>query len=365
MVDNNIPWWRVNFSEDDVQKVAESIRNEHVSMGAVTAEFEMRLAEALGVPYVVAATNGSVAILMALMALDIKEGDEVIVPNRTWVATAHAPLMLGAKVVIVDVLPDRPLMDVAKVRDKITAKTKAIIPVPLNGRAVEMQAVWDLAGEFGLHVVEDAAQSLFARYNGKYMGTESAAGCFSLSIAKLIPTGQGGFVVTKDKGVYESLRAIRTHGVEDVNSGTPYLRFGYNFRITDLQSSLGLVQLDQVPKRIKKLQELYLQYEEGLAGMADIHFMPVDLDSGEIPLYAEILCPRREELAAYLDERGVQTRPFYPNLETAAHLGVSDDFPNSRVFAEQGLVLPCGPDQPYENVARVIEVLKGFERGTS
>ena len=360
MANTNISWWRIEFGEDDIQKVAESIRNENVSMGLITAEFEARLAEALGVPYVVATTNGSIAILIALMALDIKEGDEVIVPNRTWIATAHAPMMLGAKVVLVDVHADRPIMDVSKIREKITSRTKAIIPVPLNGRAVEMQEVWKIAAEYGLHVVEDAAQGLFSKCAGAYIGTESDAGCFSMSIAKLIPTGQGGFVATKRKDIYEKLRSLRTHGVEDVNSGTPYLNMGFNFRITDLQTSLGLAQLGKVADRIEKLKALYLRYEAKLEGLDSVQLIPVDIARGEVPLYIEVLCQRREELRKHLITAGVQTRPFYPNIETAAHLDVAGDFPNSRVFDEQGLVLPSGPDQPSENVDRVVEALDSF-----
>ena len=106
-----VSWWRVNFLEEDVEKVSESIRNENISMGKVTAEFEQRMAEELEIPYVVATSSGSISILMTLMALGIKAGDEVIIPNRTWIATAHAPMLLGAKPVLVDVLKDRPVMD--------------------------------------------------------------------------------------------------------------------------------------------------------------------------------------------------------------------------------------------------------------
>ena len=166
MTELNIQWWRTNFSEEDIEKVGESIRNENISMGRVTEELEQRLAEALDVPYVVATTSGSIAILLALMALGIKAGDEVIVPNRSWIASAHAPMMLGAKPVLVDVLPDRPVMDTSKIREKITSRTKAIITVPLNGLAVEMDEVWEIAKEYGLIVVEDSAQALFSKYQG-------------------------------------------------------------------------------------------------------------------------------------------------------------------------------------------------------
>ena len=356
----SVSWWRTDFGEADIQAVTNAINAVHISQGPVTLDFELRIAKALGVPYVVATSSGSVAILMALMALGIGRDDEVIVPNRTWIATAHAPLMLGAKVKVVDVLPNVPIMDVSQLKDKITSRTKAIIPVSLNGRAVDMEQIWTIADEFGLAVVEDAAQSLFSKRSGKYMGTESDAGCFSLSIAKLIPTGQGGFVVTRQKEIYENLKRIRMHGVDDVIHCNFY-QMGFNFRFTDLQASIGIAQLNCVEKRIKYLKEVYTRYEEELKQFSFLKLIPVDISRGEIPIYVEVLCKEREKLVIFLANEGIQTRPIYPNLETAVYLGVSGEFPNAKVFSEQGLVLPCGPGQSLDNINRVIDMLRLYE----
>jgi len=356
-VDEQISWWRINFSDEDIRKVTESIRNENISMGKVTEEFEQRMAEALDVPYVVATTSGSIALLMALMALGIKAGDEVIVPNRTWIATANAPVMLGAKPVLVDVLSDRPVMDTSKIRDKINSRTRAIMPVSLCGCAVNMEEVWKIAREHDLFVVEDAAQGLFSKYQDEYMGTQSDAGCFSMAISKLVSTGQGGFVATRDKELYEQMKLIRTHGVENVNAASPFQRMGFNFRYTDLHASLGLVQLGKVEERINNLKKIYIEYREALKAIDWIKLIPVYVEEGEIPLYVEVLVEEREKLMKYLASHSIQTRAIYPDLDTAEHLKCSDKFPNTRVFGKQGLVLPCGPDQPFENVDLVVEKL--------
>ena len=192
-----IPWWKTTFGEQEIQKVTEAISNGHISQGPITEEFETRLAEALDVPYVVATTSGSVALLMALMAFGIQPDDEVIVPNRTWIATAHAVKMIGAKVVLVDVQPDLPIMEVAQLEQKITPRTKAIIPVHLSGRSADMDAIREIAKAHGLLIIEDAAQALFSKYRGEYCGTQSDAGCFSFSVAKLLPTGQGGAIAIR------------------------------------------------------------------------------------------------------------------------------------------------------------------------
>ena len=355
-----IPWWRVNFSEDDVAKVSESIRNENISMGRVTEEFESRIGEALDIPYVVATSSGSTSLLMTMMALGIGAGDEVIVPNRTWIATAHAPMILGAKPILIDVLPDRPVMDTALIKEKITSRTKAIMPVQLCGCAVEMEEVWDIAKEYNLIVVEDAAQGLFSKYNGKYAGTQSEVGCFSMSVAKLVSSGQGGFAVTKNKELYEQMKLIRTHGVANVNAASSFTRMGCNFRYTDLQASLGLVQLAKVHERINNLNVIYKMYQDAFQGMEWIKLIPVYIENGEIPLYVEVMVKEREKLIAYLESHNVQSRPIYPDLDSATYLESYDIFPNAQLFGTNGLILPCGPDQPLENIDHVISLLKIF-----
>ncbi len=355
-----IPWWRVKFSEDDVEKVSESIRNGKMSMGSVTEEFEQRMAEALDVPYVVATSSGSIALLMSLMALGIKAGDEVIIPNRTWIATAHAPMMLGAKPVLVDVLSDRPVMDTSLIKEKINSKTKAIIPVQLCGCAVEMEEVWKIAKEYNLAVVEDTAQGLFSKYNGTYMGTQSEIGCFSMAVSKLVSTGQGGFTVTRNKQLYEQMKLIRTHGVANVKAATPFTGMGFNFRYTDIHASIGLVQLDKVNDRIENLKKLYEKYKSGLSDLNFLKLIPLDIERGEIPLYIEVLVEERERLVEYLFSNNIETRLIYPDLDSAIHLECKGDFPNTQVFGKQGLVLPCGPDQSIENVDRVLKSLQTY-----
>jgi perosamine synthetase len=355
---NHIPWWRVKFSEEDIKKVSESIRNEKMSMGSVTEEFEYRMGEALDVPYVVATSSGSIALLMSMMALGIKAGDEVIIPNRTWIATAHAPMILGAKPVLVDVLPDRPIMNTSLIKEKINSKTKAIIPVQLCGCAVEMEEVWKIAKEYNLPVVEDTAQGLFSKYKGEYMGTQSDVGCFSMAVSKLVSTGQGGFVVTRNRELYEQFKLIRTHGVANVNAATPFTQVGFNFRYTDIHASIGLVQLDKVNERIDNLKKLYEKYKICLSDLNFLKLIPVNIERGEIPLYIEVLVEEREKLVEYLSSNSIETRLFYPDLDSATHLKCKGDFPNARLFGKQGLVLPSGPDQSEENLDYVLDKLR-------
>jgi len=233
-----ISWWRTKFGEEEILQLANAINHEQISQGEITAEFESQVGQILGVPYVVATTSGSMAILMALIAAGVAPGDEVIVPNRTWIATAHAALLLGAKPVLIDVVKNSLVMDVAALESKITPRTKAIIPVHLNGRSVNMPEVNRIAAQHGIKVVEDAAQALCSRNADGFLGLQSFAGCFSLSIAKIIATGQGGFVVTKNEETYLRLKGMRTHGVSDVINCT-YTRPGLIFGLRTSRPQLG------------------------------------------------------------------------------------------------------------------------------
>lgn len=356
-----ISWWRTTFGADETTAAGRAIAAEHISQGPVTSELEAEIAASLDMPYAVVTTSGSVALLMALMALGIGRGDEVIVPNRTWIATAHAAHLLGAKVVLVDALPDIPAMDVAQARNKITPRTRAIIPVHLNGRAVNMESVNNLAEEFGLKVVEDACQALFSRNRSGLLGTQSDAGCFSLGVSKLISTGQGGVVVTRDSGLYEKLKLVRNHGVVD-NFTDCWQQPGCNFKFTDILASIGLVQLSLARERIERVREVYSRYRAGLEGVDSLLLLPVKDDQGELPLYVEVLCEKRQALIDFLSARGIQARPSLPSLHTSPYLENSGEFPNSLKFAQQCMYLPCGPAQPLENVDRVINCILEFDR---
>ncbi len=359
MTQITIPWWRTSFGDEEIRRVTLAINNEHMSQGPVVAEFENLLAAYLGVPYVVATTSGSMALLMSAMAAGVGHGDEVIVPNRTWIATAHAPAMLGAKVVLVDVEVDQPIIDSIKIEEAITSRTKAIMPVHLNGRSANMREINRIAHKHGLKVIEDAAQALGSRNEDGLLGTQSDMGCFSLSVAKIIATGQGGFIVTRDRKLYEKLVAIRTHGVGSVIDAE-WMQLGFNFRFTDILASIGIAQLECLDERIKKVKAIYSRYRDGIKDIPYIKLIPVNIDAGEVPVYIEILCKERDRLINFLAAKGIQARPFYPDLNMASYLQNDGYYPNSVQFGKQGVFLPSGPSQSIENVDRVIKVMHSF-----
>jgi perosamine synthetase len=354
-----IPWWATSFTAGEADAAATAVTDRHISQGPLTALFEESLASYLGVPHVVAVTSGTSALTMALMAHGIGPGDEVLVPNRTWIATAHAVQILGATPVFVDTESRRPVMDVATAHRHLTPSSKAIIPVHMNGRSVEMDALNAFADTNDLIVIEDAAQALGScDQQGRALGTLSKAGCFSLSVAKIISTGQGGFVATCDAEVDAQLRAIRTHGVENTVEPNTWVRPGFNFRFTDILASIGLVQLGLLPDRVRRQIEVFNLYEEGLKDCHSVRLL--SQRSGEVGPYIEVLVEDRERLVQFLKSRGIETRTFYPDLDTASYWDLDERLVNSRVFGREGLYLPSGPSISDEQVERVLTSLKEF-----
>ena len=296
---------------------------------------------------------------MSLWSLGIGPGDEVIVPNRTWIATAHAPLLLGASVKLVDVEPGRPIMNAGLVERAITERTKVIIPVHTCGRSADMRVINEIARRHGLIVIEDAAQALGSRNLDGFLGTQSDMGCFSFSVAKIISTGQGGFIATKNEETYRKLIAMRTHGVGDIVNAD-WDQPGFNFRFTDILAAIGIEQLKFLPRRIEKVKAIYQLYGEGLVGLPFIRLIPVNIEAGEIPVYVEALCESREKLINFLADRGIQCRPFYPDLNHARYFNDSGEYPNSEPFGRAGMYLPAGPEQPIHNIERVIHAIREF-----
>jgi dTDP-4-amino-4,6-dideoxygalactose transaminase len=357
---STIPWWNTSFDDREVSALAEAVRARKISQGDLTAAFERRVAELLGVPFAVATTSCTMALYIAFYAAGIRPGDEVILPDRTFIATAHAAQLAGAVVRLIDTQRDLPLIDPGQIEAAITPKTRAIVPVHLCGRVCDMDALRAVARKHSLLVIEDAAQSIFSRSPWGYAGTVGDVGCFSFGMAKLISTGQGGMIVTSNERLHKLASVFRTHSVADTFHAT-YTAFGLNLRFTDMQAAIGLVQLEKRKDKIAHVQKLYELYAAGLASLPRISVIPVKTSEGEVPNYVEILVDERDRLVDHLAQQGIDTRPFLPCPHRSPHLRqVTDRFPNAERFEKQGLFLPSGPSQPVENAERCIDSIRKY-----
>ena len=349
-------WWWTEIGEAEKARLLSAFDGRLFSLGDNTAQFEKDIAVLLEVPYAVATNSGTAALTMALMASGVGPGDEVIVPDLTWIATANAASVLGAKVVLVDCLPDLPLIDPTEVKNKVTTRTKAIIPVHLNGRSSDIEQLQGIARDADVALIEDACKALASRSSGGFLGTLGDIGCYSLGMISLVSTGYGGVVVTRDEGIYEMLKMIRNQGVPPVGEER-YETVGFNFKFSDLLAAIGIVQLSRLNEKLEHINLIYQRYVDGLASLPYIDVIPVNVASGEVPLCAEVRSRYRDELIAYLDHHGVGALNFHLPLHAAAHLRNGGNFPNATSFSNEGFILPCGPSQPIDNVDRCIELL--------
>lgn len=353
-----IPWWATDFGEAEANAVRAAVMAGELSQGRITEEFECEFSEAVGLSKSVATTSGSAALSLALYAAGIRPGDEVIVPTRSWIATAHSALLIGAVPVFADVLATRPVMDPESVRSKITARTRAIIPVMLNGRRVAASELRQLAQEFDLRVIIDAAQALGSDLQVSEWCPVSPVYCFSLSVAKVISTGQGGVIASNDSTQMERIQRMRTHGLEGTVHVASWLMPGMNGRFTDMQASIGLVQLKKLRSRLAHLDNLRTAYSEACGDYLTF----LNLEGGEHGPYVEAMTPERSQIIERLAEDSIEVRPFYPDQDRACYLRDATNLKNSRDYERHGIYLPSGPSIGTEVPQEIADALSVLHR---
>jgi len=361
-----IPQVELWMDEHERAAVDAVLRSGWITEGPRAAEFARCFNALLGVNYGAFAPNGTLALVLALLALGIGPGDEVIIPDSTFIASANAVVMTGAKPVFVDV--DKHFqIDPICLSSKLTSNTKAIMPVHLYGMAANMTAVMAFARRHGLKVVEDAAQGVGVWHKGKPVGTWGDVGCFSFFADKTLTMGEGGYVVTNDMHIYGRLRLLRNHG--RINSGTfIHPDIGWNFRITDLQAAIGLAQFARLPEIIQRKQMTLDWYRERLADVPQVRILEAPPDSNHIPFRAVLLCERVRDLMAYLKDRDVEPRTFFYPLHRQpcfGHLNPGSDreYSNAVYGWEHGMCLPVFPTLKEDQVGYICSKIKEFYRG--
>jgi dTDP-4-amino-4,6-dideoxygalactose transaminase len=337
-------------------------------LGPQVDEFERAFAELVGVGHAVGVSSGLDALRLALTALDVRAGDEVILPANTYIATALAVSAVGARPVLVDCDPRTYLIDCGQVGAAVTPRTKAIIPVHLTGQAADMDAVLDLARAHGLHVVEDAAQAHGATYRGRSCGAMGALGCFSFYPSKnLGACGDAGIVTTGDGRLADRVRRLRNYGEE---AKYHHVEQGANARLDTLQAAVLSVRLRRLAAWNQARNRHAERYRRLLAGVGDIGFQEPAPGSDHVYHLFVVETGRRDELRQHLHDAGVQTGVHYPvpiHLQRAYEdLGHKPgDFPNAERLATRMLSLPMYPELRPEQLAYVAEQIGRFFHGTA
>ena len=326
------------------------------------AEFEGKMADLLGVEHVVGVNSGTDALYLCTRALGIGPGDEVITVAHTFAATVAAIVHCGATPVFVDIRDDFN-MDVDQLDAAITLRTKAIIPVHLNGRVCEMDSVLAIAQRHHLLVIEDAAQALLARYSGQAAGTFGDAGCFSLHPLKNLSVGgDGGFAATRDGLLAEKLRLLRNHGQKTKDE---IVCFGFNSRLDTLHSAIALVKQKHLSRWIKQRRVLAARYHEHLHDIPDLVLPPPPNDhSRYFDVFSSFVVrtKRREGLKQHLEEAGIEVYAHWPSpLHQQRSLGLGSwHLPVTECLAQEVLSLPLYPELAEEDQDWVIEEVRIF-----
>lgn len=327
--------------------------------------FEKEFAAYQDSKFSLATSSCTGAIHIALMSLGIREDDEVIVPEITWIASVEPVLYIGAKPVFVDVLPDTWCIDPAKIEKAITPKTKAIIPVHVYGNLCDMDAIMDVARKYRLVVLEDAAEGFGSEYHGRKAGSIGDAGVFSFHGTKTISTGEGGIIVTNSENVFERSKILNDHGRNPEVGKTFWMdEYGYKYKMSNLQAAMGCAQIERAEELISKKRTVFEWYKEflhdvpcllnpELPGTKNSYWMPTVIFDKSIKV-------DREELFKYMKMHNIDSRPFFYPLSSLPMFKFNIDNTVAYDIYNRGINLPSYYDLTKKDVEYVASCLKQF-----
>lgn len=325
------------------------------SGGKRVQEFEKLLSSFVKSRYAVAVNSGTSALQAALYALDLKKGDEVLLPSFTFVATANAVISVGAKPVFVDILKQNYTMDPNHLRKKITKKSKVIIPVHLYGNMAYMKEISEIATKHNLEIIEDSAQSLGSTYKGKHSGTFSKIGCFSMYAAKVVTSGEGGAIVTNDKKIFEKLRKIRNHGMLH---GNDTRLLGLNLRLPEINAAIAKIQMKKLTKFLNQRRKNAKILSELLSDLDIV--IPHERKGEKVNWYLYTIATKdRNKIMKKLNLKGIGATAYYliPVHKTPFYNNKSR-LPLTEWAASHVLSLPIHPLVSKQNLYQIAQILK-------
>ncbi len=371
-----IPLFRISWNEKDVEAVTQIIRSGmYWCTGSEITEFEEQLARYLGMKHCVVFNSGGSALHAAMSAHNVVLNDEIIVPSFTFIATAYAPLYVGAKPIFADIEKQTFGLDPTDVKKKIGPKTKAIMPIHYGGTACRIAELRELADENDLVLIEDAAQAFGGKYGSRNLGTFGESSIFSFCQNKIFTTGEGGCVVTESDEILEKLKLFRSYGrmlsgdYFSESEGLDYVEVGYNFRMSTLLAALGISQLKRVQEMIDKRRN-HARYMNDCLGEIEDLILPEPPNNdyySVYQLYSIIINQRsetRNQLIEHLMKKGITVKVYhdpvhkYSIFKDLGYAGKS--LPMTEHISSQILSLPIFPDMTKDELDYVIESVKNF-----
>jgi len=366
-----IPLFKIYWDETDLRGIAESVESGmNWAVGSNIAIFEKMLSEYIGIENCLTFNSGTSALHAALLAHGIGPGDEVIVPSFTFIATANAPLFVGAKPVFADIEEETFGLSAQDVEMKITSRTKAIIPIHYGGCPCRIRELKDLAEDHKILLIEDAAESFGAGIDGRKVGTFGDSAMLSFCQNKVITTGEGGAIVTESKEIYNKLKLIRSHGrleTSDYFSSTDhmdYVSLGYNFRMPNILAALGRSQLEKADKIIAMRKENANYMSNKLRKIKEIVLPRPPQGYNHVYQMYSIRLKKRNEMIKHLAERGIMSKVYFDPIHKTSfyrrNSGLQVLLPITENVSETVLTLPMYPTITHEEMDMVCEYIEDF-----
>jgi len=369
-----IPLSQPDITEKEIRYVTEVLKTPNLSLGPKLTEFENKMADYIGVKYAVAVNSGTSALHLILRALDIKEGDEVITTPFSFIASANSILFDNAKPVFVDIDPVTLNIDTDHIKERVTAKTKAILAVDVFGYPADYEKIQSIAAEYNLKVIEDSCEALGTEYRGKKAGTFGDAGAFGFYPNKQITTGEGGIIVTDNEDIAGLCRSMRNQGRGNDIGWLAHERLGFNYRLSDINCAVGLAQLERIGEILSKRDRVAGIYNERLGSLPEV---TIPVSSPDVKRSWFVYVIRLDEKYSREDRDGIlkqmgelgigcsnyftpiHLQPFYREM-----FGYKKgDFPVTESVSERTIALPFYNNLRENDIGFVVESLKEIIRG--
>lgn len=356
-----IPIANPDLSGNEEKYLIDAFRSGYISSrGDYIPRFEERFSKFIGVEYSLSVFNGTVALQLAIAALGITQGDEVIMPVTSFIATANAVKHAGATPVFVDISLDDWCIDSKKIEDKVTDKTKAILVVHLYGHPASMRELKTIAEKYGLYMIEDCAEAHGAKYEGVPVGSIGDVGTFSFFGNKIMTTGEGGMITTRSEDLYNKMQILKNHG-SDPSKNYWHPVAGFNYRMTNLQAAIGLAQLERVEGFIDKRKRICKYYNSKLSELG-FRFQPQLKNVDCAPwMYSALLTDHHlplDEFREQLKLAGVDTRPLFSPMNHMPPYADAIEYENAKFLAAYGFNLPTSSTLNDADLDQIVWAIK-------
>lgn len=360
-----IPLSSPDITDLEIKAVTDILKTPHLSRGPKTREFEKAVADYIGVPYAIATNSGTSGLHLAVKALELKKGDEVITTPFSFISSSNCLLMENVKPVFVDVDPLTYNINPNLIERAITERTKAILPVDVFGTPCKIDEINSIAERHGLYIIQDSCEAIGAEYKGRKVGSQTDISVFAFYPNKQITTGEGGMILTSNENIADFCRSMRNLGTGKNSKWGEYERLGFNYHMDEMSAALGLAQFSRLEEILEKREQVAEMYMERLSDIRGIKlpYVSPDVKKSWFVFTVEVHESIRDKVIGHLQRKGIESRPYFRPIHLQSFyrekLGYKEgDFPITEKVASQNIALPFHNNLKVEGIDYVIESLK-------